>query len=441
MNVFSRARTAGTTVLVVAVLSLLPTPALARSYAGLVLDAATGETLYEDRADEARFPASLTKMMTLRLAFDAMERGALSPDDRVTFSARAAAAPPSKVGVAKGGSIRVDEAVRALIVKSANDVAVALCETMYGTEERCAWAMTLEARRLGMTSTTFRNASGLPDRDQVTTARDMARLGLSLKRDHPDRFDLFRTRSVTVAGKTFKTHNRLLGSVSGVDGIKTGYTRASGFNLVTTLERDGRSIVAVVIGGRTGASRDVHMRDLIGRTLRKASRTGGIVASVPNPSVPSPGTPVGVAVADLDPTTVGPVDERPYRDTAALAYAPTEGRASGSDAAEAITTALVADTPAPAPDERPTTVERDADGRWMVQVAAAPTERGARSMLSRAVDLHSGFAAQAERVVTGEKDGKTFHQARFVGYDTARAAARACSALKSAGGDCYHGRS
>ena len=435
-----RPRTTGTVLALVALACALasPMPALARDYAGIVVDAATGRTLYEDRADAVRFPASLTKMMTLRLAFEAMERGALSPDDPVTFSARAAAAPPSKVGVAAGRSIPVREAVDALVVKSANDAAVALCETLYDTEERCAWAMTLEARRLGMASTVFRNASGLPDRGQVTTARDMARLGLSLRRDHPDRFASFAKREAVVGGRTFRSHNKLLGRVRGVDGIKTGYIRASGYNLVTSVERDGRSVVAVVIGGRTGASRDAHMRDLLSRTFRYASRGDGYAAGLSGPMVPAE----GLAVAELlpEPTTG---DDGPYR-TTAMAFAPEPDR---TGAAAAVTGVVRSDdngTPAPRTGQESAVVPgdegSDAQGGWMVQVAAAPTERGAREMMEDAKRRLPSLLARAERVVVGRRGGRTYHQARFVGFDTSREAVEACRSLERAGGDCYSGK-
>src|SRR5690606_6637910 len=218
-------------------------PAMAQDRsAAIVMDARTNEVLLEDQADEARFPASLTKMMTLYMLFEAIERGDISLDTRMTASRNASRQPPSRLGLAcsrrRGcDSLTVEQAINALVVQSANDVATVVAERLGGSEARFAANMTARARELGMTETRFANASGLPASRQRTTARDMAILAQALWRDFPEYYEVFQRQNFTWRGRTIRGHNRLLGSVDGVDGIKTGYTRASGFNLATMAER------------------------------------------------------------------------------------------------------------------------------------------------------------------------------------------------------------
>ena len=208
-------------------IAMAPMPALASAKgAVVVIDANTGKTLYSEAADAQRFPASLTKMMTLYLVFERLNNGKLTKDTRISFSPRAAAAAPSKLGVKAGNSITVEQAILALVTKSANDVAIAVAEKIGGSENGFAEMMTRKARQLGMSRTTFRNASGLPNPKQTTTARDMARLGIALREHHPRYYGYFDERSFTFAGRRMGNHNKLLGRVEGVDGIKTGYTRA-----------------------------------------------------------------------------------------------------------------------------------------------------------------------------------------------------------------------
>lgn len=255
------------------ILLSLPATAMANpKYAGIVVDAKTGKTLYSHSADAYRYPASLTKIMTLYVVFEELEAGRLSLNSRLKVSKYAAGRPPSKLGLKPGKTIRVKDAILALVTKSANDVATVVAENIGGSEKRFAERMTRTARSLGMKKTTFRNPHGLPNSGQRTTARDMARLGRAIQEHFPQYYGYFKTRSYKYKGRTYGNHNRLLGSVKGVDGIKTGYIRASGFNLVTSVNRNGRQIVAVVMGGRTGASRNAQMTKLINRYLSKASR-------------------------------------------------------------------------------------------------------------------------------------------------------------------------
>jgi len=239
-----------------------PQPSLAK-YASIVVNETTGQVLYARNADKRLFPASLTKVMTLYLLFEALQEGKISMDTRMTVSAVAAGRSPSKLGLRKGSTITVEDAMFALITKSANDAATVIAEHLAGTERNFAKRMTRKASALGMTRTNFRNASGLPHSKQHSTARDMARLAIAIRKDFPQYFHYFKTQTYTWKGKKFKNHNTLLRSFKGTDGIKTGYTRASGFNLIATTERNDVRLVGVVFGGRTGASRDKHMKYLL----------------------------------------------------------------------------------------------------------------------------------------------------------------------------------
>lgn len=254
---------------------VLALPATANAnpkYAGIVVDAKTGKTLYASSADAYRYPASLTKIMTLYVVFEELEAGRLSLNSRLKVSKYAAGRPPSKLGLKPGKTIKVKDAILALVTKSANDVATVVAENIGGSEKKFAERMTRTARALGMKKTTFRNPHGLPNSGQRTTARDMATLGRAIQEHFPQYYGYFKTRSYKYGGRTYGNHNKLLGSVKGVDGIKTGYIRASGFNLVTSVNRNGRQIVAVVMGGRSGASRNAQMTKLINRYLSKATR-------------------------------------------------------------------------------------------------------------------------------------------------------------------------
>jgi len=239
-------------------------------YASIVIDAESGAVLYSANADATRYPASLTKMMTLYLLFEALEDDTLSMGSRLPVSQHAAAKPPSKMGVRPGETVKVEDAINILVVKSANDVAAVVAEGLAGSESTFAGQMTDKARALGMVHTTFRNASGLPDDRQVTTARDMAILALRLMQDFPSYYPVFAKTEFTWQGRRYKGHNRLLDNYAGTDGLKTGYIRASGFNVATSAVHDGRRLLSVVMGGFTAQSRDAHMSELLDRGFVRA---------------------------------------------------------------------------------------------------------------------------------------------------------------------------
>jgi len=299
--------------IVLAALSVLATPVQARhwrhyrvyashqaapprdpAFAAIVVDANSGRTLYAASDNELRHPASLTKVMTLYLLFEQLEKGRLSLDSPISMSAHAASQAPSKLGLEPGETITVENAIKAIVTRSANDVAVAVAEAVGGDEESFAQMMTRKARALGMAHTTYVNASGLPDDRQVTTARDLTLLGRAVQERFPRYFHYFSTQSFEYAGEAIGNHNHLLGRVDGVDGIKTGYTRASGFNLLTSLHRGGRSLVAVVMGGPTAAARDRFMESLIAEHIASATtaHTATMIAEVSAPAAIPPAPPV-----------------------------------------------------------------------------------------------------------------------------------------------------
>jgi len=307
--------------------------------AAIVVDANSGNVLSDSNPDEVRHPASLTKIMTLYLLFEQLEAGKLKLDSPITFTAHSASRPPTKLGVKPGDTITAEEAIKALVTKSANDAASAIAETIGGDEANFARMMTRKARALGMTQTVYVNASGLPDPAQVTSARDQSLLGRAIQDRFPNYYRYFQTSSFRFRNREIGNHNRLLGSVAGVDGIKTGYTEASGYNLVTSIHRGGRFLVAVVLGGASARGRDELMRGLIekhissGSTARTAPAIVETIALAGDPSV----------AADVMPDTAPPPSAPA---TPAPTPAATEPAAAAATASAAVSTA--ANTAAPA---------------------------------------------------------------------------------------------
>ncbi|PZP56578.1 MAG: D-alanyl-D-alanine carboxypeptidase [Micavibrio aeruginosavorus] len=239
-------------------------------YASIVIDAETGTILSSDSADALRHPASLTKMMTLMMVFDALANGKLQPNQRIPISKKAAAMPASKLGLPAGSSIRLDDAMSSLATLSANDMSVALAEAIGGTESEFARKMTAKAKAIGMSRTQYYNASGLPNQYQVTTARDQARLARYILKNYPSQARLFAKQRFDYNGRTYRNHNRLMETYAGMDCCKTGFINASGFNLVASAKRDGRRVIGVVFGGRTTVTRNVHMASLLDKGFDKA---------------------------------------------------------------------------------------------------------------------------------------------------------------------------
>ena len=445
-------------------------------YAGIVVDAKTGKVLYSEDADSLRYPASLTKMMTLYLTFEALEAGRISLDSRIPISSNAAAEPPSKLGVRAGSSVTVEQGIQALVTRSANDVATALGEFIGGSEARFAQLMTNKARALGMTRTTYRNAHGLPNTAQMTTARDQARLGIALRQHFPQYYGYFSTRTFRFGKQTIGNHNRLLGNVTGVDGIKTGYTRAAGFNLATSAQADGRSIVAVVLGGTSGGARDAQMRKLVAAYLPKASRgaTSNLIAqtrtpappiasTVPVPVQPTQSPAVAAAttdIASLSLPNAGPVPSGRYEEkiAGASAYAAEPNARSAAAAVTAAMSAPAGAVPSPAPEYMPQTAAReqrpaDTDSLttasttrpsantptgWVIQIGVSQNREAAMSLLESAQDKGGQVLRSAKPfTVAVAAGGSQVYRARFGGFDDQKGAVNACNALKKKGVACW----
>ncbi|ARY43709.1 D-alanyl-D-alanine carboxypeptidase family protein [Brucella melitensis] len=431
-------------------------PAMAKGdnrYAAIVVDANTGKTLFSANADAQRYPASLTKMMTLYMLFEAIHAGRINKDTRIPVSAYAASRPPTKIGFRPGQSIRAEDSALAMITKSANDVAAAVGEYLGGSEERFAQMMTARARRLGMRNTTFRNASGLPNMAQHSSARDMAILGMALRRHFPREFAYFSRSSFDFRGQTIRGHNRLLGRVEGVDGIKTGYTNASGYNLVSSVNLDGRRLVAVVMGGNTGASRDAHMAQLIRKYLPMAARGRNndaliaarseapqVVASIDLPKTKRAPVPVArIAVEDIINAEIGEGDIDQPQVLALVAPTPRPAALAAQAAVLPTPKAPVRPTQAPAQDVDPvTTASASAASGWAIQIGSLPSEGQARDMLAKASATAGRTLRSASPYTeTFNKGSATFYRARFVGFTSKQAAWDACASLKRNNFGCY----
>lgn len=418
-------------------------------YAAMVVDHLTGKVLHAENEDAARYPASLTKVMTLFVLFDEMRAGRISKDDRIRMTTHAAGMPPSKIGLKPGSTIRVEDAIRALVTKSANDVAAAVGEHISGSEAAFAQRMTRKAREIGMSRTVFRNASGLPDPKQVTTARDLVTMSRAIMTHHPDYYSYFQTKKFTFGGKTYGNHNKLLGAYQGTDGIKTGYTRASGFNLTTSVRRDNKHVVAVVLGGRTGASRDAHMKKLVSEYMPRAVARAGaatpppvLVAAVSQDIVvKAPAQPVAQASVPL------PV-RRPASTIAALLQAsrPLAPRAVATNAIAI--TAPTASAPirlasaGEAEEQGDTTPAEEkianaaVDG-WTIQVGAVDSPKAAKALLDRARTSTAKLATATPFTEETVVKGVTFIRARFGGFGDRENAQAACAELKKASFGCY----
>ena len=439
-------RLAATVCVATAVLMMAaPQGKAASKYAAFVVDNRTGEVLFSSSADEPRFPASLTKMMTLYILFDELKAGRLKMTSQLKVSSYASRQAPSKLGLKPGSTIQVRDAIRALVTKSANDVAVVVAENISGTESAFARRMTRTAHGIGMSRTTFRNASGLPNGGQRTTARDMATLGRALQQHHPKYYRLFSTRVFTYRGRRYGNHNRLLGRVKGVDGIKTGYTRASGFNLVSSVKRGDRQIVAVVMGGKTGASRNAHMRQLIETYIRKASTRGRSDLVARGPSSPAGGY-VALPKTDVPRPAIKPDAE--LVTASILPKRAPQARSEGNVSVKTVRTMKVSigahndptpvAAPAPAPSAPAAAENPSLPDGWQIQITAAPSRAEALKIIKQARDdtgrLLAGATPYTETV---SKNGTTLYRARFAGFASKQAAKSACTQLKRKRYACF----
>ena len=414
-------------VLMLALSLLVPfSPALADTsrYAAFVVDQNTGVVLHSRQSLATRYPASLTKMMTLYMLFGAMEAGEIGLQDQIRISAHAANAPPSRLDLAIGSTISVEDAIRALVIRSANDVAVAVGERLGGSETAFATAMTTRARELGLPDTTFRNASGLPDTRQVTTARDMARLGIALQRDFPGFFHYFDETSFVWDGRTYRNHNTLVGRVDGVDGLKTGYIRASGFNVVVSAERGEHRLIAVIMGGPTAASRDAHAEELLNAAFSSLEQRDD-----------------GRLFAALSSPRINPIRQQDLiaQDVAAL-HLDTGVEMGSAQAAPPLRIVLADESSelSTAPTAAPTRASESplVRGAWSVQVGAYNSASAARDRLDRVTPVSPILSLAQPAARSVDIDGSRLWRARFESL-TADEAAHACAELGARNEPCY----
>jgi D-alanyl-D-alanine carboxypeptidase len=445
------------------------------SYASIVVDANSGAALEATNADSPRHPASLTKIMTLYLLFERLEAGKIKMATEMEVSPHAAAQAPSKLGLKPGQTIAVETAIRAIVTKSANDVAVVIAEALGGTEDNFAKLMTAKARALGMTHTVYRDASGLPNDEQITTARDMAMLARAIQDRFPQYYYYFGMRTFAYHGREMRNHNHLLGRVPGVDGMKTGYIHDSGFNIVLSMRRGSRHILAVVFGGRTASERDARALSLMDGTIRiasdkrtappivegrevaeaRAKDSAGIkdikVASViplPHHAVPAPGS--------ADPIKPNPVKTFTVQVSAMrTASVPFDGHSFAPEASPSkVTNIILKREPSQPPAEKqavpdalpakvasagdslpveaamPEPAAKPHSGGWMIQVGAFPEEKEAKQRLVAAQDKAKALLGRADPFTEKvEKGDRSLYRARFAGFNKDQAET-ACKHLK-----------
>ena len=423
-------------------------------YAAIVVDAKSGEVLYEQSPDAHRYPASITKIMTMYLAFEELSENKLSLDDRIVVSPHAAAQAPSKVGLRAGQTITVRDAMTAIAVLSANDMAVAMAEKMGGSESHFAEMMTAKAKSLGMNNTQYVNANGLPDNRQLSTARDIATLSRAVLRDYPQYYTFFGTRQFTYLGRTTRNHNHLLGQMPGVDGIKTGFTNASGFNLAASAMRDNRRLIAVVMGGSSTASRDSHVADLLdaGFTVMHRREAGQMTTIAQNLHEPAP-----VGVVDRPSVEQGDGDQDGVHivvDGAPKAATKQNAKAAASDQMSCkrvmrhhkrvtrCVKLVVNDNVTVGKGKKGKKVvaqkaaaektETAAAGEWQVQLGAYKNPTQARQQLAK---LNSKFAEELAASQGHVDHSSGNYRVRFAGL-SADQAKGACASIKAQGQDC-----
>ena len=393
------------------ILSLTPGPAFAARFASIIIDSATGDVLHAVNPDRRSYPASLAKMMTLYLVFDALKSKRLSLDQELIVSRLAARRSPSKLGLKRNTKISVRDAIAAMVTKSANDAATVVAEALAGTERKFARNMTAKARQLGMSRTTFRNASGLPNRRQITTARDMARLALALVRDFPEYYHQFSLPLFEYKGRRYRNHNRLLKRYKGTDGIKTGYTRASGFNLAVSVARDGHRLIGIVFGGKSARWRDSHMIRLLNQAF--ASIKAG----------DEPPLPQAIAAGDNEIEAVPEGDAEAGSKPGVVRNEPAPRKAATGKRRTRPTR---------------TSIARAADRRtnnWGVQIGAYYQYAPAHLAATRAARVVPGLMRTRLSIVTSKGRRKTLYRARLLGMSE-RKARRACARLKAKKMDC-----
>ncbi len=445
-------------------------PAAAKpQFSAIAVDARTGKILFGSSVDGLRHPASLTKVMTLYLLFQDLKAGKVKLTTDLQISRRAASMQPSKLGLKSGSSISVENAIKALVTKSANDIAAAIGENLEGNESNFAARMTRTARAIGMSKTTFKNASGLPNPAQVTTARDMATLSLRIQRDFPQYYPYFSIASFNFQGKTIRTHNRLLGNYKGTDGIKTGYIAASGFNLTTSAKRGDKRIVGVVMGSSSGGARNKYMMKMLdaafpkcvdGETIAAAAGTskGAVVPTTETTelTVKKP-APAGKKDAVSEPqaaagtaddavaaegttfkTVVAGEDENPAPDPKILEAKIAETAVASAEETEQDEAKLPEKLPFEVKKAAPAAkdVVASIEPTWNIQIGAYPKKEEARLKLKEIrASGYKFLTGKQAFTVEVQKGSKTIYRARFSGF-TQKTAKAACAQLSKKGLIC-----
>lgn len=414
--------------------------AQAAPYAAIVMDMRTGQVVHADGADRVQHPASLTKLMTLYLTFEAIETGQIGLDQKVRISSKAASQPPSKLGMRPGQRVTIRHLIRAAAIRSANDAAMALAEAVGGSQAEFARMMTAKARALGMRNTTFKNPHGLTESGHLSTARDMATLARHIAYDFPQYYNVFGRTRAYAAGKHVHTTNRLLMSYSGADGLKTGYTRAAGYNLAATATRGDRRVLVVVMGGSSSRWRNRRVAELLDRGFRETPRYAAVVkprlaavkvaeAPMPpsRPGVPPTGLAAIASAVASEAQAAQPIDPTLPRSEHAPLYGAAPLRRPGAGSAPV--GAAVGAAPAP--------VLAPATGDWAVQLGAFFDEASAVASLKRVELADLPMLATAESVIAAERTskGRPIYKVRYRGLDEGRARA-ACAVIEEKGGDC-----
>ncbi len=410
-------------------------------FSAVTVDARNGQILFSDNADGLRHPASLTKMMTLYILFEEMKAGRLSRESSLKVSVHAASMAPTKLDLEPGTTITVDEAIKALVTKSANDAAVAIAENIAGSEGAFAKRMTKVAHSIGMTRSNFNNASGLPNSAQYTTARDIATLGLRLMRDYPQYYPYFRTTEFEFHGRVIKSHNALVMHYPGTDGFKTGYVAAAGFNLATSTKRGDKRLVGVVLGARSPAIRTRYMEHMLEGQFAKA-HDGNTIAALAGSSAgainplevtdkdkPAGMNNLGLAAAAADAATADSKDANTTPNSPKVIDAQLEP-VDAAKKPEKLPFAVVS------ANDKPPDIAKSVGDSWNVQVgtyagkpAAEDQLTNSRKKFAALFDGKPGFTMQ------DNKDGTVVYRARFGGFNAATAA-KACQALKEDGASC-----
>ncbi|MCP4936227.1 MAG: D-alanyl-D-alanine carboxypeptidase [bacterium] len=377
-------------------------------YAAIVIDGNTGKVLHSYKPDAARFPASLTKIMTLYILFDYLKKGRLTTNTKFYVTPNAASRPPSKLGLKAGSHIEIKNIIGALVTKSANDVATTVAENIAGSETKFARMMTKKARSLGMYSTTFKNASGLPHRHQKTTARDMAKLSMRMMNDFPRHAKAFKTRRFKYGRRAYRNHNGLLYSYKGTEGIKTGYTRASGFNLTSSVKRGNKHLIAVVMGGRSSRSRNAEMRRLLNKNFPRASAS-------------KRKKPLSQRIALMDPKRAS----RSIRYTATTTSLNWKNR----QAKRYIVQKPIVTRKSYGLGKY---TSRRSESGYDIQIGAYPDRDLAAGKLSRTeIKAKSILEGHRPYIMQYEKNGTNYHRARFANFGSRTSASVACKHLKS----------